>query len=292
MNQFQPGILQLTPAQACYLNFEVSPQAGTQTVIDALKLINTENAVVGIGQSLLDHLGKSVSGMKSMPAQSANGITIPSTPVDLWCWLRGDDRGELLHRARQICQQLSSAFTLKNMLDAFRYADCRDITGYIDGTENPEDDNAVAAAIVSGDDARLDGSSFVAVQRWLHNLDRFESFSQKHQDDIIGRRREDNVEFEDSPDSAHVKRTAQESFEPEAFMLRRSMPWSKGLETGLMFVAFGASFYSFESQLNRMIGNEDGITDGLFEFSEVREGAYFWCPPVVDNQLLLSSLQD
>ena len=292
MNQFQPGILQTIPAQACYLNLQANPQAGTRAIIAALKLINAENTVVGIGQSLLDHLGKSITGMKSMSVLSANGITIPSTPVDLWCWLRGEDRGELLHRARTICQQLSPAFTLKNTFDAFCYADCRDITGYIDGTENPEDADAVAAAIVSGIDDSLDGSSFVAVQRWLHNLDRFETFSQKHQDDIIGRRREDNVEFEGSPDSAHVKRTAQESFEPEAFLLRRSMPWSKDLETGLMFVAFGASFYSFETQLNRMIGNEDGITDGLFEFSEARDGAYFWCPPVADNQLLLSALED
>jgi len=292
MNQFQPGILQPVPAQASYLNFEVNPQVGTQTVIDALKLIDTENTVVGLGQSLLDYLGKTMPGMKTMPAQSANGITIASTPVDLWCWLRGDDRGELLHRARQICQQLAPAFTFKNTLDAFCYADCRDITGYVDGTENPEDDEAIAAAIVSGDDASLQGSSFVAVQRWLHNLDQFETFSQKHQDDIIGRRREDNVEFEGSPESAHVKRTAQESFEPEAFMLRRSMPWSKDLEAGLMFVAFGTSFYSFETQLNRMIGNEDGITDGLFEFSEAHEGAYFWCPPVADNRLLLTALED
>ena len=292
MNQFQPGILALIPAQACYLNFQVNPRSGTNAVIEALKLINTENTVAGIGQSLLDHLGKSIIGMKSMPAQSANGITMPSTPVDLWCWLRGDDRGELLHRARQICQRLSPVFKLKNTLDAFRYADYRDITGYIDGTENPKDDDAIVAAIVAANDDTLNGSSFVAVQRWQHNLDRFESFSPKHQDDIIGRRREDNVEFDGSPDSAHVKRTAQESFEPEAFLLRRSMPWSKDLETGLMFVAFGTSFYSFEAQLNRMIGNEDGITDGLFEFSEVREGAYFWCPPVADNQLLLSALED
>jgi len=292
MSQFQPGILQLIPAQACYLNFEVSPQAGIQAVIDVLKLINTENTVVGIGQSLLDHLGKSISGMKSMPAQSANGINIPSTPVDLWCWLRGDDRGELHHRARRVCQLLSPVFVLKDTLDAFRYADGRDISGYIDGTENPQDDEAIAAAIVSDIDSGLDGSSFVAVQRWRHNLDRFESFSQEHQDDIIGRRRKDNVEFDGSPDSAHVKRTAQESFKPEAFMLRRSMPWSKDLEAGLMFVAFGASFYSFETQLKRMIGNEDDITDGLFEFSEVHAGAYFWCPPVTGNQLLLSSLEN
>jgi len=292
MNQFQTGILQPIPAQACYLHFEVNKESGAQAIIANLKTINIENSVIGLGQSILSHIGTSISGMKSASGQSANDITIPSTQVDLWCWLRGDDRGELLHRARQICQQLSSSFILKSTVDAFCYADCRDITGYIDGTENPEDDEAVAAAIVASDDASLSGSSFVAVQRWRHDLDRFESFSQKHQDDIIGRRRSDNVEFEGSPDSAHVKRTAQESFEPEAFMLRRSMPWKEGLETGLMFVAFATSFYSFEAQLNRMLGNEDGITDGLFEFSEVLESTYYWCPPVDDNnRLMLSALE-
>ena len=292
MNNYQSGILQPVPAQACYLTFKATSQATSQSVIDTLKTIEIENTVVGLGQSLLDKIDRSISGMKTMPAQQANGIDIPSTPVDLWCWLRGDDRGELLHRSRKIISQLTTSFELEASTDAFRYADCRDITGYIDGTENPEDDKAVEAAIYYAGDDALDGSSFVAVQRWQHDLDCFDSFSQKHRDDIIGRRREDNVEFDGSPNSAHVKRTAQESFEPEAFMLRRSMPWSNGLDTGLVFVAFGVSFYSFETQLNRMIGNEDGITDGLFEFSKPVDGAYFWCPPVADKRLLLSALEN
>ena len=61
------------------------------------------------------------------------------------------------------------------------------------------------------------------------------------QDHHFGRRRSDNEELEDSPTWAHVKRTAQESFDPPAFMLRRSMPWMMSMQAGLMFVAFGKS---------------------------------------------------
>jgi putative iron-dependent peroxidase len=86
--------------------------------------------------------------------------------------------------------------------------------------------------------------------------------------------------MDDAPPSAHVKRTAQESFEPEAFVVRRSMPWADGARAGLVFVAFGHSFDAFEAQMRRMVGEEDGITDALFGFTRPLTGAYFWCPPV------------
>ena len=291
MNQSQPGILLAVPAQASYLNFKMSPKVDLQTVVTCLKSIDIGNTVVGLGQSVLQQLDISIDGMKAMPEWQSGNIKTPSNDVDLWCWLRGDDRGELLHRARKICRQLSPAFTFSASLDAFQYAEGRDITGYIDGTENPQDEDAVEAAIVSGDNSALAGSSFVAVQRWQHDLDQFESFNREHQDNIIGRHLEDNEEFDEAPASAHVKRTAQESFTPEAFMLRRSMPWSKDLESGLIFVAFAHSFYAFEAQLGRMLGNEDGVTDSLFEFSQIIEGSYFWCPPVADGCLMLAALE-
>ena len=85
----------------------------------------------------------------------------------------------------------------------------------------------------------LDGSSFVAVQKWLHNFEQLNDMSVEQRDDVIGRHISDNEEFDDAPESAHVKRTAQESFSPEAFMLRRSMPWAEEMNAGLVFVAFG-----------------------------------------------------
>ena len=87
-----------------------------------------------------------------------------------------------------------------------------------------------------------------------------------------------------------MKRTAQESFEPEAFILRRSMPWAEGMSAGLMFVAFGKSFAAFEAQLNRMLGHDDDIQDAIFNFTKPINGAYFWCPPMKNEKLDLTAL--
>jgi len=143
---------------------------------------------------------------------------------------------------------------------------------------------------VRGQGAGVDGSSFAAVQQWVHNLDHFEAMTAKQQDKTFGRRRSDNAELKDAPPSAHIKRTAQESFEPEAFILRRSMPWADPARAGLVFVAFGRSFDAFEALLRRMVGTDDGITDALFRFTRPISGAYFWCPPVASGRLDLRAL--
>ena len=124
----------------------------------------------------------------------------------------------------------------------------------------------------------------------MHNLDHFQALPQDAQDNIIGRRRADNEEFDEAPASAHVKRTAQESFDPEAFILRRSMPWATADRQGLVFVAFGRSFDLFETLLRHMIGLVDGVVDGLFSFTRPVSGAYYWCPPARDGRLDLSAL--
>jgi len=124
----------------------------------------------------------------------------------------------------------------------------------------------------------------------VHDLDHFESLSGEDRDNIFGRHMSDNEEFDEAPESAHVKRTAQESFDPEAFVVRRSMPWSDETGEGLVFVSFGKSFDAFEAQLRRMTGQEDGITDGLFRFTRPVSGSFFWCPPVKNGALDLSAL--
>jgi putative iron-dependent peroxidase len=143
---------------------------------------------------------------------------------------------------------------------------------------------------VDGRGEGLDGSSFVAVQQWVHDLDRFESMQQQERDHVIGRRLSDNEEIDDAPASAHVKRTAQESFDPEAFIFRRSMPWADDCREGLVFVAFGNSLAAFEALLKRMVGAEDGIVDALFRFTRPVTGNYYWCPPAVDGRLDLRAL--
>jgi putative iron-dependent peroxidase len=291
MSLSQPGILASETQLARYLTFSIAMPEELPSVMAALvENVDVSNTVIGIGQSLVATNSREIPGLRSFPVQTGSAVDIPSTPAALWCWVRGKDRGEIYHRSRQLETLLAPCFVIDQVVDSFQYADCRDLSGYVDGTENPKGEEMLAAAILNGQGAGLDGSSFVAVQQWVHDFDSFDDMSQDRRDNTIGRRLSDNEELEDAPVSAHVKRTAQESFDPEAFILRRSMPWAEDMAAGLYFVAFGKSFDAFEVLLNRMLGHEDGINDALFDFTRPVTGAYFWCPPVKAGKLDLSAL--
>jgi len=273
---------------ARYLKFELESDVDPRSGFEALRDLRVdETLVIGVGPSLLEAAGVRVEGIRPFPQLVGAKVDIPSTQSALWCWLRGEDRGEIVHQTRTLAETLQDHFNVIDIVDSFMFGDSRDLTGYEDGTENPQGDDAVAAGILSETGTDLDGSSFVAVQQWIHDLDAFESLPQKVRDQIIGRRLSDNEELDDAPPSAHVKRTEQESFEPEAFVVRRSLPWTDGPENGLMFVAFGRTLDAFEMQLRRMVGLDDGVVDGLFRFTRPITGGYYWCPPVDGSQVLV-----
>jgi putative iron-dependent peroxidase len=299
MNTFQPGILEPVPLVGRHLVFSCSPDTGPDALRAALarlkEVADGRTLVVGLGLEVVSAIGAAVPGLVEFPPLTGGGVDVPSTPGALWCWLRGRDRGELLHLTRRVQKAVTPALVLRDVVDAFRHSALPegpglDLTGYEDGTENPVGDEALEAAFVSGQGPALDGSSFVAVQQWVHDFDAFEALASEDQDNSIGRRRADNVELENSPASSHVKRTAQESFEPPAFMLRRSMPWVMGTQAGLQFVAFGHSFYAFDIQMRRMAGLEDGVVDAMFRISRPVSGGYFWCPPLRDGRLCLEQV--
>ncbi len=287
----QAGILADVPPLSRYHWFDLVPNADPRGALKALaKLADGSRLVVGIGQALTQALDGEIKGLRLFPRLSGPGFDIPSTPSALWCWLRGDDQGDLLHRSRALLRTLAPTFLPSQTLDGFVYQGGKDLTGYEDGTENPTGKQAVNAAIVANASPGLNGGSFVAVQQWVHDLDTFDAMPRRTQDNTIGRRKSDNKEFASAPISAHVKRTAQESFTPEAFILRRSIPWANAQQAGLVFVAFGKSFDAYEALLSRMVGIEDGVSDALFNFTRPLTGGYFWCPPMAKQQLDLRAL--
>lgn len=285
MSLFQPGILAPIPAHARYLSLGLRPGVDPRPALRTLaREADGLHCVAGIGASLAAALGASIDGLREPEVPAGARVALPVTPAALWLWLRGDEPGALLLAGRHWAGKLAPAFELQQSLVAFRHEDGRDLTGYEDGTENPDGDAALAAGLAPG------GDSFVAVQQWVHDFDAFDAMSTQEQDNVVGRRRSDNEELEDAPESAHVKRTAQESFEPEAFVVRRSMPWVMNNKAGLMFVAFGHSFDAFEAQMRRMAGHDDGIVDAMFRMSQPVNGAYLWCPPVRDGRLDLRQI--
>jgi len=291
--QIQQGILEPIPANANYLIFDLNSGTDCRSALQQLiPLVDGKHVVLGLGLGTVAALDKHIAGLRDFPVFPGAKVRLPVNRAALWIWLRESERGALVKRVQSVLDAVAGVFELVSCVDAYRFDFGRDLTGYEDGTENPQDQAAIDAAIVQHQGAGQDGGSFVAVQQWLHNWKQFNAMSSQAQDNVIGRRMSDNEELAGAPASAHVKRTAQESFAPEAFVLRRSMPWSAGVQSGFYFVAFGKSFDAFEAQLKRMSGAEDGIVDGLFSFTAPHTGSYFWCPPMLDGKVDLSLLLD
>ena len=296
----QPGILRATPKLERYLLWQVRDAAQLPQVLHALvrwKEPANADSVVGLGQSLVKALGAKVPGLHKLAAVRTGGARVPATPMALCTWLRANegDVGNLVHSTQVLQSLLEPAFKLHTVVDGFRHGKGpngfgRDLSGYEDGTANPKGAEATSATLARDRGPGLDGSSFMAVQQWVHRMELVQALRGTKLDNVIGRRQKDNVELKYAPKSAHVKRTAQEEFSPEAFVLRRSMPWAQGNQCGLMFVAFGRSLDAFEAQLRRMTGQDDGIVDAVFQISQPISNAGFWCPPMRGGKLDLRQL--
>ncbi len=265
----------------------VDPRPALRALASGLDL---SRGVVGVGAPLALELGAQVPGLRGFAGLCGPGCAAPSTQEALLCFLAGDDRGELLHQSRALCALLGPAFRPRERVDTFTHREGRDLSGYVDGTENPKGEAAARAALIGGRGPGLDGGSMVAVQRWVHDLDALAAKSPAQRDAIVGRSLEDDRELTDAPPSAHVKRSAQESFEPAAFMLRRSMPYVMPDAHGLLFVAYGESLDRFERVLRRMLGLDDGMVDALFGFTRPVSGGYYFCPPLRESKLDLRAL--
>lgn len=295
MQHIQSAIILPISAHGRYLTFDLIGETTPAKIRTALKKlaphVDGKTILVGIGASLATALGQQIDGLREFPRELRLNDAPDASPAALWLWLRGDERGDLFNASMQLARELKNAFTLRHVVDGFSHHKNRDLTGFEDGTENPKGKAAIRTAFLgeSADDG-LSGSSFVAVQQWSHQWDKFNAMTKSAQDNAIGRERVSNDELENAPKTAHIKRTTQEDFSPEAFVMRRSMPWVEGQTSGLMFVAFGFSFDAFEAQWRRMLGLDDGIKDALFKFSQPMNHDYFWCPPMREGLLDLRVL--
>ncbi len=285
----QPGILAPVPILGRSLTFQLQPAGDVRLALKNLQRgFQPGRGVVGLGEPVSSWIGQKIPDLRPFPALAGSSCTVPSTQAALWISLQGTNRSELFDESERVAALLENGFVLDDALDMFKYGSGRDLTGYEDGTENPKDAEAVEASIVGT--GALRGSSYVAVQRWVHDLRRFRAFPKTEQDLMVGRERDSNDEIEDAPATAHVKRSEQESFEPDVFMLRRSMPWATAHEKGLEFISYVENLDRFERVMRRMAGLEDGVVDALFTFSKPVTGGYYWCPPVVDDRIDLSLL--
>ncbi|WP_455603123.1 Dyp-type peroxidase [Acinetobacter pecorum] len=191
-----------------------------------------------------------------------------------------------------ICFALSQAFfegiqDQVQVLDervCFRYFDGRDITGFIDGTENPQfPDDRAEVALLGEDSGIFQDGSFIFAQRYAHNLEKWKKLKVDTQEQVMGRTKLESIELDDEvkPENAHVARTVVEDEEGEEMeILRHSLPYGDGRgDQGLFFIAYTKDLKIIDAMLERMFGTSgDGIHDRLLHFVTPLDGAYYFAP--------------
>jgi putative iron-dependent peroxidase len=98
---------------------------------------------------------------------------------------------------------LAGHATLANEIVGWPYHHDRDLTGFIDGTENPSLVDAMTVAVIPAGEAG-DGGSILLLQQWQHDAVAWEALPVPAQESVLGRRKADSVELD--PPAANVAR--------------------------------------------------------------------------------------
>jgi putative iron-dependent peroxidase len=287
MNKYQIEIVKDKTSSALFMLFSLRNEDNIRGALTALQNdVNLKNAVVGFGNQLMKYFPKVDT---YQPHKFNSPLMSDEAGRDLAIWLKNEDKGKLFHQATRLKNLLATSFELKNTVSAYAYREKFDLSDFEDGIENPQGEEILPVVIVA--DGELAGSSFWVLQQWQHDFNWLNNNTQAAKEACIGRSMDDSHQLDNLPDSAHVKKAAKENFTPEAELLRKSMPWSDDeLNGGLMFSAFGHSFRAFNLQMTSMLGTQDGVVDGVFNFSKILNTNYLWCPPIVNGRLDLSLL--
>jgi len=239
------------------------------------------NIVVGFGPETARALfpDASPSGLTPFASIAADGRSAPATQHDVWVWIHGTGDDVVLDTARAAVAAFAGCATLAAEQPCFVYRDSRDLTGFVDGTENPPVEEAPEVALVA--DGPGAGGSHVITMKWVHDLAAFHQLPVGDQEAVIGRTKLDSVELDDKPAIAHISRVVIEEDGEELEIYRRSTPFGTVAQHGLYFVAFSADPTRFDKMLARMFGTGgDGKHDRLTEFTRPVGGSYYFAPSV------------
>ena len=206
-----------------------------------------------------------------------------ATPADLLFHIRAKRMDLCFELATQIMNRIGSAAASVDETHGFRYFDDRDLLGFVDGTENPRGQAALEAALVAGEDPAFAGGSYVIIQKYLHDVGRWNAISTEEQERIIGRKKLSDIELSDAvkPTSAHSALTTVVEDGKEVKILRDNMPFGnpgRG-EFGTYFIAYSRTPRITEQMLENMfVGRPPGNYDRLLDFSRAVTGSLFFAP--------------
>jgi len=223
------------------------------------------------------------AGLVPFEALADGPRVAPATPADIFLHIHSHRHDANFALAREVTARLGAAVRPVEESHGFCHMGGRDLTGFRDGTENPKGAERAGVALVGAEDPAFADGSHVSIQRYVHDLARWEALALPEQEAAVGRTKGADEELDDEtkPPSAHVARVVIEEDGAELEMVRHSLPYGTTAEHGLYFVAYGRSPRPFRLMLERMVGGfGDGHHDRLLDFTRAVTGAAFFAPSV------------
>jgi putative iron-dependent peroxidase len=208
--------------------------------------------------------------------EGVEGFVMPATQHDALVWMSGSAYDVIFDMAREVVRDLAELASVGEETSSWPYRHDRDLTGFVDGSENPTLLDAPADALIAEGQPGAAGSVLL-LQKWRHKVTEWEVLPVEEQELIIGRTKLDSVEIENKPAYSHVARTDQDVF---GNIFRRNMPYGVVQNHGTMFVGFSSEQGRLAKMLESMAGLVNGTRDALTKYTVPLTGSYYFVPSV------------
>jgi porphyrinogen peroxidase len=281
----QTGIFALGTASHTYLEFDLLAGAdGADLVAKVASLreprttVGGVNLVVGFRPELWRKCapGDAPADVEGFNTEMVgiDGFVMPATQHDVVVWVSGIAYDVVFGVAKAVVGALDELASVADETVSWPYERDRDLTGFIDGSENPDLIDAPEVALFA-DGRPGAGGTVLLLQKWVHDRRAWESLLVEQQEQIMGRRKLDSLELEDKSIHSHVGSTDQDRF---GKVFRRNMPYGSVTDHGTMFVGFSSDQRRLSAMLESMAGLRDGVRDALTEYTRPLSGAYYVVP--------------
>jgi porphyrinogen peroxidase len=283
----QGGIFALGTASHAYLEFDAVDGKTSSAVVQAIASLREPRTTMG-GVNLVagfrpetwrevlpDDAPAELAGFNEDVA-GVDGFVMPATQHDSVLWLSGSAYDVIFDVARAAIAELADVASLADETSSWPYRHDLDLTGFIDGTENPTLIDAPELVLVSEGQPGA-GGTVLLLQKWAHDAAAWESLPVPAQEAVMGRTKADSVELEHKRPDSHVASTDQDRF---GKIFRRNMPYGTVRDHGTMFVGFSAAQRPLSAMLESMAGHGGGTRDALTRYTRPLSGAYYFIPSV------------
>lgn len=281
----QTGIFALGTASHAYLEFDLIAPGEAATVFTLVASFREPRTTIG-GVNLVAGFrpeswstvapGAAPIGLVGFnePLIGPAGYVLPATQHDVVIWLTGAAYDVIFDLSRGIVAALAGHARLAHEMVGWPYHHDLDLTGFIDGTENPTLVEATSVALIPTGSPGEDGS-ILLLQQWEHDAMAWEGLPVPTQEEIIGRRKADSAELDPPPPTSHVARTDQDTF---GKIFRRNIAYGTVADHGTIFVGFSAEQRILDRMLQSMVGAGGDPPDALTTVARAISGAYYFIP--------------